>query len=85
MAPVVLAETPTRLAEKLDGLPERMRTLAQLAITGTPEEVTQTYESLMLGGIDYLLPRSLAMTLRPWTCWRTGCGLLSKTWRRALR
>jgi hypothetical protein len=55
MAPVVVAETPTRLADKLNGLPERMRTLGQLAITGTPEQVTQAYESLMLGGIDYFI------------------------------
>jgi hypothetical protein len=55
MAPVVIAETPTRLADKLNGLPERTRSLAQLAITGTPAQVTQSYESLMVGGINYFI------------------------------
>jgi hypothetical protein len=55
MAPVVVAETQARLADKLNGLPEQTRTLAQLAIRGTPEQVTEVYESLMAGGIDYFI------------------------------
>jgi alkanesulfonate monooxygenase SsuD/methylene tetrahydromethanopterin reductase-like flavin-dependent oxidoreductase (luciferase family) len=60
MAPVVVAETPTRLADKLNGLPEGMRSLAQLAITGTSQQVTQAYESLMAGGIDYFIAALVA-------------------------
>jgi alkanesulfonate monooxygenase SsuD/methylene tetrahydromethanopterin reductase-like flavin-dependent oxidoreductase (luciferase family) len=55
MAPVVVAETTSKLADKLNGLPERMRTLGQLAITRTPERVTQSYESLMHAGIEYFI------------------------------
>jgi alkanesulfonate monooxygenase SsuD/methylene tetrahydromethanopterin reductase-like flavin-dependent oxidoreductase (luciferase family) len=55
MAPVVLAETPARLAEKLNGLPERTRQLLRFGIVGTPQQVIQAYESLMIRGIDYFI------------------------------
>ena len=55
MAPVVLAETPARVAEKLNGLPERTRQLLRFGMVGTPEQVIRAYEPLMIGGIDYFI------------------------------
>jgi alkanesulfonate monooxygenase SsuD/methylene tetrahydromethanopterin reductase-like flavin-dependent oxidoreductase (luciferase family) len=55
MAPVVLAEAPARVAEKLNGLPERTRQLLHFGIVGTPEQVIQAYESLTIRGIDYFI------------------------------
>jgi alkanesulfonate monooxygenase SsuD/methylene tetrahydromethanopterin reductase-like flavin-dependent oxidoreductase (luciferase family) len=56
MSPVVLAETETGLAEKLNGLPERIRTLyIPFAIVGTPGQAIETYESLGMRGIDYFI------------------------------
>ena len=55
MVPVVLSETPARITEKLNGLPERTRELLRFGIVGTPEQVIQTYDSLGTRGIDYFI------------------------------
>ncbi|MBV9327692.1 MAG: LLM class flavin-dependent oxidoreductase [Chloroflexi bacterium] len=55
MAPIVLAETPDRLADKLSALPEHRRIHLQVAITGTPEQVVPAYESLLIRGVDYFI------------------------------
>ncbi|HEY1297632.1 MAG TPA: LLM class flavin-dependent oxidoreductase [Chloroflexota bacterium] len=55
MAPVLLAETPARIADKLNDLPERTQQLLRFGIVGTPEQAVQTYESLRVRGIDYFI------------------------------
>jgi alkanesulfonate monooxygenase SsuD/methylene tetrahydromethanopterin reductase-like flavin-dependent oxidoreductase (luciferase family) len=52
MAPVVLAETPARLEDKLNHVPELFR---PVTIAGTPEQVLSAYVSLATAGIDYLI------------------------------
>jgi alkanesulfonate monooxygenase SsuD/methylene tetrahydromethanopterin reductase-like flavin-dependent oxidoreductase (luciferase family) len=55
-APIVLAETETGLAEKLNHLPERQRTLfIPYAIVGTPERAIEAYASLAMRGVDYFI------------------------------
>jgi alkanesulfonate monooxygenase SsuD/methylene tetrahydromethanopterin reductase-like flavin-dependent oxidoreductase (luciferase family) len=52
MAPVALAETPARVADKLKRLPEQY---VPFTIAGTPDEVHTQYQALAMAGIDYFI------------------------------
>jgi hypothetical protein len=54
MALVVVAETPAKLADKLNGLPDRVAHFLPVGIVGTPEQVIRFYESMMTQGVDLL-------------------------------
>jgi hypothetical protein len=58
-APVVLAKTLARAAEKLDNLPERCQLFRPFTIAGTPEQVIQVYQSLADAGISYFIAQIL--------------------------
>jgi alkanesulfonate monooxygenase SsuD/methylene tetrahydromethanopterin reductase-like flavin-dependent oxidoreductase (luciferase family) len=51
-APVIIAESPERIEEKLNAVPERFRAMGTI---GTPEEVTQVYQDLVDLGLTYFV------------------------------
>lgn len=54
--PVVLAETPVALAEKLDAIPEVVRRgYASSALAGSPDDAIAYYRGLISAGLNYFM------------------------------